>query len=188
MYLPQYTLNDIYVERDPAYLRHGERTDALRESFIEKAYASTLVMNTFSSKFNENGLIYKQYILFQDFVFVAKDKDIKLLDAVDYVIKNGDVHIACNCKAYKYWAYEYMGTQLDYTYGPYRINRQPKRNNVDLRGTVCKHCSKAIEWVTAHTEEVELAFMKYYKTILDEPLTEGVTISKEPLRQLILGK
>ncbi len=163
--LQSFTIKELMDARDPAYLKHDARTNALHPSILEKAYASTLVYKTFASgeHASTRGNVYTQKVLFKDFVVLAKDKGISLREAIEYAIKDADIHITCNCPAFLYWAYRYMATQLGYLYGIPKENRTPNRNNVGLQGTMCKHSDKALRQVIKDKKLIIEKFLDYYK-------------------------
>ena len=95
----QYSLGELYDNRSPNFLHHDERVAELREPQIMKAFASTLILRTPSSKFSQNGAFWHQYIMFEDFIQLAKDRDIPLRDAVEFAITDCDAHVFCDCLA-----------------------------------------------------------------------------------------
>ena len=135
--LNQYSLGELYDNRSPNFLHHDERVAELREPQIMKAFANTLILRTPSSKFSQNGAFWHQYIMFEDFIQLAKDRDIPLRDAVEFAITDCDVHVHCSCPAQLYWGYKYISTQLGYNYAGYRESRRPDENNPRLLGTTC---------------------------------------------------
>lgn len=56
-----------------------------------------------------------------------------MVEAINF----SDIRVHCNCPSYKYWAWQYMGTRNNYSIIP--EYRAPKRNNVALNGSACKH-------------------------------------------------
>lgn len=169
IFIPQMTLKDLIKSRDPKYLKHDQRVGQLKESSLLSSYASTVEYSTRSSKYDQNKLKYKQKFLFKDFVYIAKDLEIPLKEAIEYSINHGDVHVNCSCPAFLYWGYRYMATQLDYLYGIPRENRRPKRNNVKLEGTVCKHITKATQSLFKDADQIRRQFALYYKRLGARP-------------------
>jgi len=49
----------------------------------------------------------------------------------------GNIKVPCDCPAFLYWAWKYMAWGLDYGIEP--ETRAPKRNNINLLGSACKH-------------------------------------------------
>ena len=167
MWIKSTTMKELLDNRDGPYLKHDIRTNALQESKILYCYANTIVLETKSSHYSENGKTYRQFILLEDFYSIAKDKDIDFKDAVEYSILYGDVHIRCDCPAWLYWSYAYQGTQLKYIYGLPLENRAPERNNVELKGTICKHADKAMRYCLDHIDEITKLFESYYDKVPD---------------------
>jgi hypothetical protein len=121
--------------------------------------------------------------------------DISLLDEPHSFVANGVV--VSNCPAHRYWAYEYMSTVLGYAYGPYRTYRAPTRNNTKLRGTICKHTHKAIDYVLQNRDQLVNLFAAYYRrlpsfkasfTALDEEENEVPLATYEPDGSVVLGE
>lgn len=161
-----YRLRELYDNRDPLYLRKDERTDALEEPKLVRAYASTLKFLVKSSNYASNGKSYEVYVLLEDFMSIASDKQISLEDAVHYVLENGDVHVSCSDPSFLYWGWRYISTQLVYLYGVPLENRRPERNNVELRSTYCKHINKVIQWMMNHESDICEAFREYYTNLV----------------------
>lgn len=95
----QYSLKELYDNRSPNFLHHDERVAELKEPQIMKAFANTLILRTPSSKFSQNSTFWHQYIMFEDFIQLAKDRDIPLRDAVEFAITDCDAHVFCDCLA-----------------------------------------------------------------------------------------
>jgi hypothetical protein len=96
------TIKDLLNENDrnPEFTHredHLAATKAQGDSEITRCYASTVELRTKSEHFQENKTFYRQWVLFKDFVSIAKDKKIKFEDSVDYAINFCDVSIRCSC-------------------------------------------------------------------------------------------
>lgn len=162
-WVDSYTVKQLLDASDPDYLRHGERKQELVRPSIHKVYGSTVEYHTLSSRYKDNQKIWTQKILFKDFIVLAKDKGISIIDAIEYAVNDGDVTVTCNCPAFLYWGYKYIATQLGYLYGIPKENRRPKRNNVGLRGTVCKHAGRVLDTVLRDKEELISKFSALYR-------------------------
>jgi len=168
------TIQDLLDENDknPEFTHRAEHLDATKaqgDSEITRCYASTVELRTKSEHFKENNTYYRQWVLFKDFVSIARDKKIKLEDAVDYAINFCDITIRCSCPDFLYRGYSYMGDQLGYLYGLPREKRFPKRNNPNLKLAVCKHSDIALEHLLKNKEKLIKMFGVYYKRIKETP-------------------
>lgn len=164
----QYSLKELYDNRSPNFLHHDERVAELKEPQIMKAFANTLILRTPSSKFSQNSTFWHQYIMFEDFIQLAKDRDIPLRDAVEFAITDCDAHVFCDCPSQLYWGYKYISTQLGYNYAGYRESRRPDVNNPSLLGTACKHLSNVTLWLMDNIDEVLDWFSVYYQSVVAE--------------------
>lgn len=169
-----YTMQNMIDARDPNFIHHDKYTMELKEPSIKYAYANTIVLEVKSSHYDNPeyqnkgyGKKYLVFILLEDFYTIAKDKDIDFYEAVEYALRYGDVHVRCDCKAFKYWGYAYISTQLRYIYGLPRENRSPNIRNPSMKGTICKHCDKAITFCLQNIGLVKSMFETYYERIRD---------------------
>lgn len=183
-----FTLKELRDAEDMNFIHRKEHLEELDEPSVLYAYANTLVMEIKSSQYGKKikeGTIstkYKIFVLFEDFYTIGKDKDINFEDAIDYAIDFGDIHIRCNCPAFLYYGDAYMSTQMRYLYGVPRENRFPKIRNPNLKGTMCKHCDKVVDWILKHKDIVGKLFATYYNRLNDGQSiyavnTNGTTIT-----------
>lgn len=183
-----FTLKELLDSEDPNFLHRKERLGELDEPTLLYAYANTLVFEIKSSHYGDkvrsgtNTTKYKIFVLFEDFYTIGKDKDIGFEDAIDYAINFSDIHIRCNCPAFLYWGAAYMSTQLRYIYGIPREGRFPKVRNPNLKGTMCKHCDKVVQWILKHKDIISKMFKLYYDRLNDGQSiyavnTNGTTIT-----------
>ena len=96
---------------------HLAATKAVGGSEIVRVYASTVELRTKSEHFKTNSTYYRQWVLFKDFRTVARNKKIKIEDAVDYALNFGDVTCRCNCSSQLYHGFSFMGDKWRYLYG-----------------------------------------------------------------------
>lgn len=176
-----FTLKELYDNRDGQFIHHDSYTAELDEPKLLYCYANTAVFEIKSSQYGKQtskGTIatkYKIFVLFEDFYTIGKDKDINFYDSIDYALNFGDVHIRCTCPAQLYWGYAYIGTKLRYLYGIPRENRFPKVRNPDVRGTICKHADKVIQYCLSHKEQLADLFAEYYDRLKDGQSIYAVT-------------
>lgn len=118
---------------DQNYLKHRQRTDALKEPTLLRCFANTIITRVPSSKFSENHIYWHQYFMLTDLKGLVKKNGWPLEEAVRFAIEEGDIHCFCDCHAWLYWGDKYFATAGGYTYGAYREFRAPTRNNVEGR-------------------------------------------------------
>jgi hypothetical protein len=184
-----FTGKELLDGRDGSFLKHDQRTSELSEPELLYCYANTAVFEIKSSHYGQkvkgggtNITKYKIFILFEDFYTIGKDKDIDFEDAIDYAINFSDWHCRCTCPAAQFWGYNFIGTKLRYLYGVPRENRFPKIRNPGLKGTICKHTDKVIQWILKHKDIVAKLFALYYNRLNDGQSiyavnTNGTTIT-----------
>lgn len=162
------SMKELYDNRDSDFIHHDQHTkEHPYEPELLYCYANTVVMKIKSSEYKNNGVEYKVFVLLEDFYTIARDKDIPLEEAVQYSILYGDVHVRCTCPAFLFFGYSFIGTELKYLYGLPRERRFPKIRNPKVRGTICKHTDKVIQWCLDHINDITLAFDTYYKRLRD---------------------
>ena len=185
-----FTGKELLDARDGDFIHHDKYTSELSEPELEYAYCNTLKFSIKSSKYGKKdkktgGTIitkYKVFVLFEDFYTIGSDNDINFEDAIDYAVEFGDWHCRCTCPAAQFWGYNYEATAMRYLYGVPRENRFPKIRNPNLRGTICKHTDKVIEWILKHKDIVAKMFALYYNRLNDGQSiyavnTNGTTIT-----------
>lgn len=106
---------------------------------------STLLFETDSQ--TDEDLSYQQRIFYNRFFELLDKVDanekIAQEDVVD--ILTGDVYIDCDCPSQLYWGWAYKSWNNDY--GLRKETRKPERNNVDLKGAMCKHAISVLDLI-----------------------------------------
>jgi len=183
-----FTLKELRDAEDMNFIHRREHLAELTEPELEYSYCNTLKFSIKSSNYGKKvkgGTVttkYNVFVLFEDFYTIGKDKDIDFNDAIDYAIMYGDVHVRCTCPSMLYHGFAFEGTSLRYLYGVPRENRFPKIRNPNLRGTMCKHCDKVVEWILGHKDIIAKMFALYYNRLNDGQSiyavnTNGTTIT-----------
>jgi len=83
----------------------------------------------------------------------------KVVKALD-----GDIRIRCDCPAFKYWGYWYIGGVFDYLIGK-KTRRNPHIRNPSLKGTVCKHLNNVLSILKSNTPEIVQAIKRRRKNV-----------------------
>jgi hypothetical protein len=159
------TIDQLLKARNPSAFRLDERVAQLDEPFLISVYNSTAEIGVKSSKFAQNGQIWRVYIGLEDFVRVSRASNISVKDAIDLTIQAGDIQLGCLCPWWSMGGFAYIARQLGYDYTGLGDDRAPTRNNTGLHGSSCKHGIKALEWVQANTDILSDAFFKYNSVI-----------------------
>lgn len=156
------TIPELRAAEDPAFLKKGVRRAELTAPMLKRVYASTVEYQTKSSKYIKNKTIYTQKVLFRDFYYIAKDKQIPLRDAIRYALESGDVHFRCQCPSFLYHGWAYIGTELGALYGLPREGRFPEQRNPALKSVYCKHLSRVMEQIIKNEESIVEKFAAVY--------------------------
>ncbi len=117
-----------------------------------------------------SGIVHKQRIFYEGFFNlldkVDENEEITEGDVIN--ILTGDVYIDCNCESHLYWGFAYKAFKNDY--GLRKETREPKKNNVSLNGSACKHALSVLELInqsnTLYEEiakDLNVLFQKYKK-------------------------
>lgn len=72
-----------------------------------------------------------------------------------YLFEQEDIKLYCDDPSFLYWAFKYMAYTKDYGIEP--ENRAPKRNNVRLKGALCKHLLSVVELIKSGTLYEQMA-------------------------------
>lgn len=141
------TLKELRDAEDRPFLKKDIRRAELSAPILNRVYASTAEYLTKSSKYIQNRTVYVQRILFKDFAYIARDRQIPLKGAVKYSIESGDVHLVCSCPSFLFHGFRYIATQLGYLYGIPKEKRFPDVRNPRVQSVYCKHLSRVMEQV-----------------------------------------
>jgi hypothetical protein len=136
----------------------------LLQPWVNRVYASTVETKCKSSKYNKNGKIYIQKVLFKDFIVLAKDKEISIADSVKYCIEDNDVHVICNCPSALYHGFAYIQTRGKFKYG-LPENRPPVEKNPALRSSCCKHEQRVLNFIKQNQADIERRFNALYRNV-----------------------
>ena len=113
-------------------LVRGTRYDSIRDD-------GAVVFRTPSAHYSKNRKYYEQTILPVELEDVKNMSGMSLNDKTNLAL-SGDLKVSCSCKAFQYWGYEYILTQLDANYYDRDSGHIfPKVRNPKLEGTICKH-------------------------------------------------
>lgn len=158
----------LYSERisdllhDGDFLKGEERSYMLKPPIYRGNKLNEFHFTVDSQEKSDNGKSYNIVVLFEDIFTVAKDEGVGLDEAVHTAFKDGNVYVACTCPAWQYWGYKYMSTKLRYKWDGNNEDRYPKERNPNLRGNVCKHVRKVLNWVLNHEDEIEASLRDIY--------------------------
>ena len=79
--------------------------------------------------------------------------------------------VTCSCEAFRYWGYAYINSEMDTKHGE-KETRKPKKQNVELKGSICKHLEAVLINLAFHfnyycflIEQVDLIKKKVLKII-----------------------
>lgn len=160
------TAAELRADDDRRFLKKAERVRELSavsgtffESYVHRS--GTLTFKTPSAHFSENGLVYAQTIKLLEIhpaikKFSAMSSGTPWLQiAVREAMFNGDIRCHCTCPAWKFWGWQYIGTQDDFA--TRSENRFPIERNPSLRGTVCKHLHQALQVLPFNAGNVMMA-------------------------------
>lgn len=156
------TLDETLDGVDDSFIHHGERVAELKPPKLIRVWGSSVLYQTHSSHYDQTNVIYNQRILFKDFVYLAKDMEISIEEAINYAINEADIHVSCDCPAYLYWGYKYQTTNLGLMYGPGEY-RYPKRRNPQLRGIICKHLDVVLQNIKEDPQSLISKFTALYR-------------------------
>lgn len=125
----------IDADLDDEFLSADVRVKELAIPQLIKVQGSTAFFETPSA--TGRG-VYIQKIKFMDLKSYLSNKHLRPRQAVQYAIHEGDLHLTCNCPAFKFWGFQYIATKGEFAFGRKEL-RKPKIRNPKLRGSVCKH-------------------------------------------------
>lgn len=106
-----------------------------------------------SSEYDDNGIIYPNTVLFEDWDEVGNDPATQgWRDKAMFLIWASNVRLNCNCESFFWWGYQYVLTQLDASIFP--VNVFPKVRNPQVRGVVCKHMNRVLRSLPFYNGEI----------------------------------
>ena len=112
----------------------ASRADFVRTDYI--GISKFGIFNFRTTSQTHTGNYWYQTLEIPDMATKLMDEDITP-QLMKQLIENEDIKIYCDCPAFLYWSFKYMAWTNDYGIEP--EDRYPKRNNVRLKGALCKH-------------------------------------------------
>lgn len=112
---------------------------ASRSDFVTTDYIGISKFGIFNFRTTSQtnpGNYWYQTLEIPDLESKVMDEDITPA-LIKELVEQSDVKIYCDCPAFLYWALKFMAYTKDYGIEP--ETRSPKRNNVELKGGLCKH-------------------------------------------------
>lgn len=104
------------------------------------------VLNFSTSSETHSGVQWYQEVQFPSFTgFMNIVKEGDVIDATDVkkAMQSDNIKISCDDPSFLYWAWKFKAWRD--VYGLEKETRAPKRNNVRLKGALCKHLYSVIE-------------------------------------------
>lgn len=137
--LLEVTYKQIRSNTDPGSKR---RSKVLSSDYLSMNKQGAINFETESGTFPGTGLFWKQTVKLLDFREAMTGRGKNDLNRVRDALK-GDVKVACNCPAFKWWGWQYIATQDGFKYGPPQTI-YPAVRNPGLTGSVCKHLENVL--------------------------------------------
>lgn len=120
-----------------------------------------MIFHVKSSEYADNGIIYPNAVMFEDWDDVANDSATpSYRDKALFLIWASNVRLNCSCPSYTWWGYQYILTQLDAAIFP--TNVFPKVRNPQVRGVVCKHLNRVLRHLPFYTAEIAREMQKQF--------------------------
>ena len=138
--LLEFTRRDFLRDIDPRTLRKAEDVPQPSYLGITKDYVTIWAVPSASS--NGNYIVRIKLLEYPD---LEDEQDLSTAEKFRLAI-DGDIAISCTCKAFRFFGYEYILTQLDANLGPDQ-DIFPSVRNPDLEGTLCKHAYTAVKYM-----------------------------------------
>jgi len=174
--LNELTYKDLAGGIDGAFLNQKVRADSLDPveyiGFTDSLTArdarrytspvrNIMVFHVKSSEFAENGIIYPNSVMFEDWDDVANDPATQSYrDKALFLIWASNVRLNCTCESFLWWGYQYILTQLDASIFP--VNVSPRVRNPGVRGVVCKHLNRVLRHLPFYTGEIATEMQKQF--------------------------
>lgn len=83
------------------------------------------------------------------------------------IMNEVNMKVRCSDKSFVYWGYAYILTRANSIYGPGET-RKPKRNNVRLKGVVCKHIGVVFGQFPLYVGTMANYLWKYYRKEIED--------------------
>jgi hypothetical protein len=154
--LAEATMSDLVRNVDSGSKKRAAKVDY---KFKEMKDGGLLVFQTTSGTRNDNDMWYTQYIRLVAFDEVMDgNEDASLQDKVRLLLQE-PIEVYCDCPAFLYYGFAYMGSILDYKYGKDE-DRKPVKRNPKEEGSVCKHLYRILKRWSMQSSRVVGALSK----------------------------
>ena len=131
-----------------------ERSKKLRSIYVKLSPSGDVIYRTTSGTIKNK--YWEQIIRFGDSFKKVKelfkgDRKVSSSDVLNLIL-SGDIKLHCNDPSWKYWGWQYIGTQLGYALRP--ENRAPMIRNPRMRGSLCKHLISVLSQLPKDLEKI----------------------------------
>jgi len=124
--------------------RLADRADFVNTDYI--GISKFGIFNFRTTSQNSPGNYWYQTLEIPDLQSKIMDEDITP-EFIKYLLDNEDIKLYCDCPAFLYYALKYAAWNKDYGIEP--ETRAPRRNNVDLKGALCKHLLSVVDLINS---------------------------------------
>ena len=122
------------------------RADFVKSDYIGMSKFGIYNFRTTSQ--TNQGLFWFQQLEVPDLASKVIDEDITI-DFIKNLVEANDIKVYCDCPAFLYWSLKYKANSNNYGIEP--ETRRPKRNNVRLQGSNCKHLQSVMQLLKSGT-------------------------------------
>lgn len=150
------TYRDLISEKN--FLRVQERAGELGGISFINADATTAELY-YSVPSSEGAGNYDVRVI----VDVINENDLGDLDPMEanQRLRQSNLHVNCNCPAFGYWGFKYIGTAEDYSIE--NEGRYPDVRNPNLQGYVCKHIYKVLQAYPFNINDIRKALVTEWR-------------------------
>ena len=120
----------------------ADRSNYVKTDYIGISKFGILNFRTTSQ--TRPGNVWYQQIEIPDLASRLMDEDIDTDFTLD-LLEQTDIKVTCDCEAFLYWSFKYLAYTRNYGIEP--ENRAPQRNNVKLKGALCKHLLSVVNLI-----------------------------------------
>lgn len=129
-----------------------------RADFVTTTYIGISKFGIFNFKTTSQsspGNVWYQTIEVKDMSTLFDENEEITAADIQRMFQTKDIRLMCECPAFLYWAFKYMSHVRDYGLEP--ETRAPQRNNVRLKGALCKHLLSVVDLIKSGTLYEQMA-------------------------------
>lgn len=154
------TYKEIAMFIDGNFLNQNVRANELKGIRLAGFDGDTMIFDVNRAEYDENGIVYKCLVKFDEWEQVGQDADLKANEKARMILWVGNLRLHCTDPSFLFWGYQQILSQLDAAIFP--EERYPGERNPTQRGVVCKHLNRVLRVLPFHSGDIAAEFKRQF--------------------------